>query len=338
LTYQKYLINSIDEHINNETKYEKLYGQSEERLNCIVCNEKISSEDFTRNSIKFSFCNRCGHINGHNILDDSLEAETYTDQSLEGIKYDKYYIQEKEEFEKTIKNIYEPKAQFLFDSLKNFYEHGDFQELRILDFGTGSGHMVRALENIGFRNTYGIDPMKSTIDFGKELMQIQNLARIKASESVKYLLNTKDEIISMICTLPHVAKPNAILNAMNKNPNIKFTYQKLPMFSLGSMFDISHPEINSRVISGTHTHIYTEESLNYIEKKYQLERISEWRFGSDIMDLYRNIEVAIERKKFSSKLSQKFALSLLPLIDQLQIVLDEHNFASEIHVLWKFNR
>jgi hypothetical protein len=338
LSYQDYLINSIDDHICNEKKYEILYSQSKERANCIVCNTEINCVDFTRNSIKFSFCTTCGHLNGHNVLEDSLASETYTEQSTKGIKYDKYYIQAKEDFESAVKNIYEPKAQFLLDSLRKYFNHEDFLNLNILDFGTGSGHMVRALENVGFTNSQGVDPMKSTIDFGKEIMQINNLTRIAASDSVKYLSNTKDQIVSMICTLPHVANPNEVLNAMKQNSNIEFTYQKLPMFSLGSMFDISHPEINSRVISGTHTHIYTDDSLRYLENEYQLERISEWRFGSDMMDLYRNLEISIQRGKFSKKLSQKLAVSLTPIIDELQIILDKHNFASEIHVLWKFNR
>jgi hypothetical protein len=191
---------------------------------------------------------------------------------------------------------------------------------------------------VGFLDVHGIDPMKSTIDFGKNLMHIKNLTRIPASESVNYLLETHAQVISMICTLPHVSDPNSVLSAMKQNNQILFTYQKLPKFSLGSMFDILHPEVNSRVISGAHTNIYTERSLKYIENKYQLERVAEWRFGADIIDLYRNLEIMIQRKKFSKKLSLMLADSFLPLIDKLQITLDQDNFASETHILWRFKR
>ena len=338
LAYQEYLIASIDDHISNEQKYAYRFSKSKVRENCIVCDTNIENVDFVRNTIKFSFCNSCGHLNGHNILDESLAAEIYNEQSDTEIKYDKYYIQEKEEFDKAVKNIYEPKSIFLSESLQEYAPKEDSLRLRILDFGTGSGHMVRALRNIGFQNVLGIDPMKSTIDFGLNQMNVENLKCIPTSASEEYLFNTNAQIITMICTLPHVPDPNLILNAMKLNPNIEYTFQKLPMFSLGSILDIAHPEINSRVISGTHTHIYTEESLKFIEKKFELERVAEWRFGSDIIDLYRNLEIVIQKKNFSKKLSKKLAEAFLPIIDELQLKIDQNYFASEIHVLWKFVR
>jgi 2-polyprenyl-3-methyl-5-hydroxy-6-metoxy-1,4-benzoquinol methylase len=338
LDYQDYLVNNIDDHINNERKYENRYRESKNRANCIVCNTKIPNSDFVRNSIRFSFCTNCGHLNGHNILQDSLANEIYTDQSESEIKYDKYYIQEKTEFDSAVKNIYEPKAEFLADSLKEFLGITNFKRMKILDFGTGSGHMVKALGNVGFIDVSGIDPMSSTIEFGEKVMEIKNLKRVPAKDSLDYLQSTDAQIVCMICTLPHVADPHAVLLAMKKNPKIKYTYQKLPMFSLGAIFDIAHPEINSRVISGTHTHIYTEESLKFMENEFQLERVSEWRFGADILDLYRNLQVSLMRNKASANLSVKFAETFIPIIDSLQLLVDKHNFASEIHVLWKFKK
>lgn len=338
LDYQEYLISEIDEHIKNEQKYEMRYKDLKKRKTCIVCNEKIESIDFTRNSISFSFCCCCGHLNGHHVLEESLADDIYTVQSDTEIKYDKYYIQEKNKFDAAVHDIYEPKAKFLADSLNEINAKSAFKKIKILDFGTGSGHMVKALQNVGFLNVAGIDPMSSTIEFGKKVMGIENLSRIQTSHSIDYLQATDAQIVSMICTLPHVTDPNAVLNAMQQNSKIEYTYQKLPMFSLGAILDISHPEINSRVISGTHTHLYTEESLKFIENKFQLERVSEWRFGADILDIYRNLQVSLNKKEVSLSFSQKFAEAFIPLIDALQLTLDKHNFASEIHILWKFKR
>jgi hypothetical protein len=180
--------------------------------------------------------------------------------------------------------------------------------------------------------------MKSTIDFGRKIMKINNLKRVSTSSSLNYMSKTSAKIVSMICTLPHVTNPGALIASMKQNSNIQFTFQKLPLFSLASMLDIAHPEVNSRVISGTHTHIYTEESLKFIEQKYQMERVAEWRFGSDIIDLYRNLEISIQRKNFSNNTSKKFSEAFLPLVDQLQLILDNNKFASEVHILWKFKR
>lgn len=338
LDYQDYLINNIADHIKNEQKYENSYSNSKKLEKCLVCQCELSSSDFVRNFISFSFCTNCGHINGHNILEETLANEIYTNQSDSEIKYDKYYIQEKTKFNDAVHNIYEPKAEFLADSLTEIYGKSNTFQMKVLDFGTGSGHMVKALSNVGFIDVKGIDPMNSTIQFGKDVMAVNNLERVPATNSIEYLLSTDAEIVSMICTLPHVADPNAVLQAMKNNPKIKYTYQKLPMFSLGSIFDIAHPDVNSRVISGTHTHIYTEESLKFIESIFDLERVSEWRFGADILDLYRNLQISLNRNKTSSNLSHKFADTFIPLIDSLQLLIDKHNFASEIHLLWKFKR
>jgi ubiquinone/menaquinone biosynthesis C-methylase UbiE len=338
LSYQRYLIEDIEEHIKNEKKFELRYSQLETRESCIICDAKITKIDFTRNTINFSLCEICGHLNGHNVLDEHLATEVYSEQAKEEIQYDKYYIQEKEEFDETVKRIYEPKAEFLAECLREFLDMNEYQNFEILDFGTGSGHMVKAFYNVGFLNVFGIDPMKSTIDFGKNVMKIKNLERVSTASSQKYISKTSAKIVSMICTLPHVTNPDGLLASMKQNSNIQFTFQKLPIFSLASMLDIAHPEINSRVISGTHTHIYTEESLKYIEQKYQMERVAEWRFGSDIIDLYRNLEISIQRNNFSNNLSKKFSEAFLPLIDQLQLTLDKNKFASEAHILWKFKR
>ena len=75
-----------------------------------------------------------------------------------------------------------------------------------------------------------------------------------------------------------------------------------------------------------------------MEEKYGLTRIAEWRFGSDIVDLYRNLQIGINKSGFSKKFTLKLQDAIYPIIDRLQLVLDDGEFASEIHILWKFNR
>ena len=338
LSYQKYLITDINGHIASEKKFEKAYLQSPKRKDCILCQNNLFSEDFIRNEIGYSFCGNCGHLNGHNQLSEKLMDQTYSEQSIDGIQYDKHYIQEINEFNATVQNIYQPKANFLMNALLNDNSSTYVNDLSILDFGTGSGHMVKALEKVGFNKIHGIDPMETTIKFGREILSINNLERVPVSKSTEYLAQSKSDIVSMICTLPHVANHNEILETMKNNSSIRYTFQKLPFFSLSALLDVIYPEINSRVLSGTHTHIYTEKSLEYIEKKYGMVRVGEWRFGADVLDLYRNLQIGISKKNFSNKLSAEVDHNFLPLIDELQLVLDKYNYSSEIHVLWKFIR
>ncbi len=62
------------------------------------------------------------------------------------------------------------------------------------------------------------------------------------------------------------------------------------------------------------------------------ETAYEWRFGSDINDLYRFIMVELaktDNKSFAAMFSEKFT----PLMDELQLVLDKSEFSSELHFI-----
>ncbi len=67
-------------------------------------------------------------------------------------------------------------------------------------------------------------------------------------------------------------------------------------------------------------------------EKIGFEVAYEWRFGSDINDLYRFLRVSIAKNgnpEFASYFSEKF----VPLMDKLQLVLDESEFSSELHFI-----
>jgi SAM-dependent methyltransferase len=335
LEYQPHLLDGIDSHIADQENFESSYRESPVRPTCVVCEAALGDADFLRNSIQYIFCRICGHLNGNHQVSEDLADLTYDSQTEQSMKYDKLYIMPKEKFLNTVAKIYLPKAEFLQSSL---VEIENLLDLRILDFGTGSGHMVKALGDLGFNNVIGIDPMKTTIEYGKKVIGIEGLSRIRIQDSLDFLRHTNAELITMLCTLPHVTNHHEILSAMVTNPNIRYTFQKLPMFSLGSMLDVTSPTTNSRVLAGAHNHVYTDSSLEFIEKRYGLKRISEWRFGSDIVDLYRNILIKLNRIEGSENAKTKFSEKFLPMIDDLQRVVDSNNFASEIHILWEVPR
>jgi hypothetical protein len=64
------------------------------------------------------------------------------------------------------------------------------------------------------------------------------------------------------------------------------------------------------------------------------ESAYEWRFGSDINDLYRFITVTLEKngnEGFAALFSERFT----PLMDELQLTLDKSSFSSELHFILK---
>ena len=94
-------------------------------------------------------------------------------------------------------------------------------------------------------------------------------------------------------------------------------------------------EVFHRQLHGGHTHLYTENSLKYLAEEFGYKIVSEWWFGTDIVDLYRNLFVNLENKNTSNKLKQHYQEMMQNLIDAMQLELDKKKYSSEVHVLLK---
>ena len=64
-----------------------------------------------------------------------------------------------------------------------------------------------------------------------------------------------------------------------------------------------------------------------------LKSIAEWRYGTDIIDLYRHILINLQANKCSKKTIDLFNAGLLDKIDNIQSIFDKSHFCSEIHLL-----
>ena len=96
----------------------------------------------------------------------------------------------------------------------------------------------------------------------------------------------------------------------------------------------SFPNVFPRQLSGGHTHLYTEKSLNYLVKKYNLKIIGEYWFGTDMPDLLRslmNTGNILDKKIYSRELKNVFS----KYIDELQSVLDKKKVCSQVHMVFE---
>jgi len=66
--------------------------------------------------------------------------------------------------------------------------------------------------------------------------------------------------------------------------------------------------------------------------------LGEWRFGTDMMDLYRSIITVLSLNKGSDKLLAEFKENFLSNIDLLQSIFDKSHFCSEIHCIVAKNK
>ena len=300
-------------------KGEKGYG------NCIVHSHGID----------YIVCPECGHLNSAHEDTDDFASKVYVEDD-----YSKNYsMKDKESYDRRMNMIYVPKAGFLIESLKK----DGIEEIKDLDIGAGCGYFVAALHSFGISST-GIEVSDTEVEFGNLMMGMdgagteqggkgkQYLKCVGLTDSSSYIRNTDANVISAIGVLEHLIHLKDNLNAVRDNKNIKYLYASVPMFSFSCAFEAAFQDCYNRHMGGTHTHLFTDESIRVMAESIGFEVAYEWRFGSDINDLYRFISVSM-RKNGNEAFADMFAEKFTPLMDKLQLVLDESEFSSELHFI-----
>ena len=100
-------------------------------------------------------------------------------------------------------------------------------------------------------------------------------------------------------------------------------------------FETVFPEVMPRNLTGGHTHLYTESSIEYFCSEFGFESMAEWWFGTDMVDLYRSILVILERSPSTRPLAESWAIRFKSLIDDIQSAMDKNRESSEVHMLVK---
>ena len=305
----------------------ELYNQQPKRKLCKLCLEPIKQEvDFTSHGIDYYICSTCGHLNGAHE-----ETTNFTEQLYITDDYgSSYNEQELSKYNTRVKNIYLPKMEFLLESLNK--DGLSKNQCNILDIGAGSGYFVAASHIVNI-NCQGIEISKTQVDYGNQMLQRQNLLHISESETADYIRGTKANVVTAIGVLEHILNFHEVLEAVERNPNIQYLYFSVPLFSLSCIIEAANSQLFNRQLGGAHTHLFSFDSLQYMNNKYHFTEVSRWQFGTDIMDLLRSIIIQLEEdnKKLCDIFQQKFS----KLVDPLQLTIDKNNFCSEVHMLVK---
>lgn len=298
------------------------------RKECKMCHHPIEGEIlFRSHKMGYYQCPVCSHLNSEHEDTDAFAQKVYIDDDYAG----NYSAADKERYEKRLDMIYIPKAEFLLEALK---EDGITKDtIRVLDDGAGSGYFVGALKKLGV-DAAGIEISSSQVRFANEMAGDEILTQIDADRITDAIRDTDRNVISAIGVLEHIIRLDETLDAIRDNKNIKYMYISVPMFSFSALFEASHQQCYNRHLGGTHTHLFTDGSLKYMAQRIGFEIAHTWRFGSDMMDLYRFLCVSLEKegnKGAKDVLDKEFR----PLLDKLQLVVDESGFGSEIHMILK---
>ncbi len=139
-------------------------------------------------------------------------------------------------------------------------------------------------------------------------------------------------VLSTIGVIEHLQEPHKLFHAYQRS-RTRYLYFSVPMFSLSVILENALPDIYPRQLSGAHTHLFTEDSIDWLYQSKGFTALAEWRFGTDVMDLYRSLTVRIQQNRSSPTALERLDSGLGRSVDALQAVLDQAHFCSEIHCL-----
>lgn len=315
-------------YLQNVLKINEKYIEQPIRLTCKICENIITSDyDFISHNVPYVFCTSCGHVNGLHQETNEFLNWLYFSNAGENYGSDYYNL-----YQERVNKIYQPKILFLRDVIDSKKD-----SLSLIDIGTGAGHLVAASLKLGLMAN-GIDVNQKLVDLGNSSMEKlygfnDNKLSCVTSEKdmLHHIKNSKSSVISFMCTLNHCQDVSSYLRTFHES-EARYLFLQVPMFSISSLISISHSEIYPRVLGGAHTHIFTENSINYLLEKFKLKILGEWRFGSDILDLKRTLMNSVNASNSATRISEQFEKLLSnKVINSLQSVLDQNHVTDEIH-------
>ena len=301
------------------------------RTNCKICHSPLEGEPlYSSQRMSYHLCPVCGHLNS-----DFEDTQDFADRVYLVDRYELNYSEDdRAAYENRMKSIYVPKAEFLLEGLAD--DGLKKEDIHLLDDGAGSGYFVRAMKSLGC-DASGIEISPSQVEFANKMAGENILRSIEPDEAVKILSDTGANVVSFIGVLEHIINLDEIISAIKGNLNIQYIYFSVPMFSMSCVFEAAHQNCYNRHAGGTHTHLFSDSSIAYMLGEMDFEADKSWKFGSDIMDLYRMLSVCLDQNG-NGALKDYFAPKFKAMIDDLQLVVDKNEFASEIHMLARRKR
>lgn len=323
LNTKKDFFNDNEKLLKQSLSLNRLYTAQPERKLCKLCKSRLPDRvDFTSHGIDYVFCSDCSHLNGKFEDTKSFIEKLYIADG--GSEYASSYLDK--DFAKRTTDIYIPKVDFLISSMRD-------NQCDVLDVGCGAGYFVYGALLRNLRAT-GLDVSKTMVDFGN--VQISHLKNqsplIYESEKSFYdtIVNSRVNVISAIGVIEHLRDPHKFFEAFTKS-RAQYLYYSVPMFSFSVILENIFTDVFPRQLSGGHTHLLTEKSYKRMNEIIRVKPIAEWRFGTDVMDLYRSVVTKLKRNQTSQAMIDYLHDGFGKKIDDIQSILDRNHFCSEIH-------
>lgn len=311
-----------DRHLNHVKSVNNFYKEQPSRNHCKTCSQELGEIDLLIHDVPYSLCENCNHLNGRH--EDTKEFAEFLYSDSDGEIYSKNYLQD---FDSRVNDIYLPKANFLREVLvdNNIFKYS------VTDIGCGGGHFVKACEDLNI-DAIGYDVNKNLIELGSTLLK-KNKIMYKDLDLINELIESTDtEVLSLVGVLEHLMDPVGALKAF-KDSKANYLYLQVPLFSFAAIQESMHDDVFPRQLNAGHTHLYTNESIQFLCDKFSLQRAGEWWFGTDMVDLFRHLHIKVNgvTDKKSNIINTYFG----NYIDDFQKVIDKEKLCSGVNMVLK---
>jgi len=322
--------------VEEQGRLAQVYVSQPRRELCKCCGaplEKVA--DFSKQGIAYHLCRRCDHLNGAHEDTEAFCQAVYTDDS--GKQYSSHYgVADETAYKDRREKIYDPKVEFLLQSLT---QAGiDPGRLTFADFGAGSGYFVAAMLERGINAIEGFEVSEAQVHFAHHMLPNARITQHSLDQLPTIARTTETDIVSMIGVLEHLQEPRHVLEALRENKCVSYLFLSLPLFSPCVFLEMAFPTVMQRQLSGGHTHLYTESSVGWMCREYDLETVAEWWFGTDVVDLLRMVHVCLSQSPDTEGMRERWHDMFEPCVDAMQLAIDERHLSSEVHLLLKIRR
>lgn len=305
-----------------------LYRQQPLRTACKNCAAAQGAPTFRKQEIDYFLCDRCGHLNGAFEDTEAFYAAQFTDAG--GVHAAQHYsAPSPEAYQERVNSIYAPKVDFLFDRIRQAGD--DPRALTYLDIGAGTGHFVSALRAAGAQAS-GLEVSDRMVRAGNDIIGKEALRPLDIFDIGRVAAETDAAVVTMIFVLEHVLMPTDVMRTFAANPNIRYLLVAVPVHSPASYIEMMFPTIYERHLSA-HTHLYTDRSLAWLERETGFDRIGEWWFGADMMDLLRSFANRMHQLGQPAAAAEDWMSMFAPMIDDMQLAVDRRKLSSEVHLV-----
>jgi SAM-dependent methyltransferase len=307
-----------------------IYARQPKRSHCKNCSFELSGHGFRKLKVLYFQCANCGHLNGAYEDTDEFCHAVYAEAG--GASYAQTYsAADREAYDKRVSTIYLPKAEFLAEVLHGLGE--TFEHLSFADMGAGSGYFVAALLRAGATKVVGYEVSECQVELARQMVE-RGAFKQHALADVETIAPQADAaVVSMVGVLEHLRHPRTVLSAIKENPKARYIFLSIPLFSPSVYFEAVFPNIFHRHLGAGHTHLYTDASLDWMCREFGFDRVGEWWFGTDMVDLYRHVLVTLGKQPETAALTEGWQEAFRGVIDSLQLELDTRRLSSEVHLV-----